>query len=294
MEFALSADSSWNRWHPSYEQLGQRCERLGVHALELVYYPENDGFESAPETLARYDVRVVCVNATAKWRVNIADDPSEAQRNINACIRLAAGLGAEYVVTYLGHNEHWGWKETVDLTRRRLDPCIELAADKGVTLLLENHFDLRNEDPHGKDVVRDPDLTALFLESLGTKQVRLNFDPGNLYTAGYEAWPYSYRVLRDYIVYAHLKDMARFSEALYGPLSQNETLADSRTGIFLPVSVGDGGINYWGLLQEMERDGVVRYATFEDHSLPENAERYYERGLALALAATAGAAAGVE
>src|SRR5215208_5744175 len=125
MEYALSADSSWNRWHPTYDQLGERCKRLDVRALELVYYPENDGFERAPETLAGYDVRVVCVNATAKWRVNIVDDPSEAQRNINACVDLAAALDAEYVVTYLGHNPHWGWKETVDLTRRRLDPCIE-------------------------------------------------------------------------------------------------------------------------------------------------------------------------
>jgi sugar phosphate isomerase/epimerase len=291
MEFALSADSSWNRWHPSYEELGQRCERLDVHALELAYYPDNAGFANAAETLASYDVRIVCINATAKWRVNIVDDPREAQRNIVACIQLAADVDAEYVVIYLGHNPNWRWKETVDFTRSRLDPCITSAVDKGVTLLLENHFDLRNEDPQGYDVVRDPDLTALFLESLRTTQVRLNFDPGNLYTAGFEPWPYAYQVLREYIVYAHLKDMARFSEEVHGPLAQNETLADSQNGIFLPVALGDGAINYWGLLQEMERDGIVKYATLEDHSLPQNAERYYERGLALARQSAAALAA---
>ena len=55
MELALSADSSWNRWHPTYPQLGERCQRLGVHALELVYYPENEGFRDAAETLAAHD-----------------------------------------------------------------------------------------------------------------------------------------------------------------------------------------------------------------------------------------------
>ena len=291
MELAICADSSWNRWHPSYDQLGERCRRLGIGALELAYYPQNEGFDSAAEVLDGYGVRIVCVNATAKWRVMVTDDVPAAQKAICGVIGLAAAAGAGYVITYPGHNPAWGFDEIVERYRRRMAPCHELAADKGVTMLLENHFDLRNEDPEASDVVREPELTARFLDALDAPHVRVNFDAGNVYAAGVEPWPYGYRILRDYIAYAHLKDMARFSEKLYGPADRWETLSDSRAGTFLPVAVGDGGINYRGLLTEMEQDGAVEYAAFEDHARPEHAERIFERGAAFARAAASAARA---
>ena len=61
MELAICADSSWNRWHPTYDELGDRCRRLGIEAVELVYYPQNEGFAEAAQTLDGYGVRIVCV-----------------------------------------------------------------------------------------------------------------------------------------------------------------------------------------------------------------------------------------
>ena len=285
MELAICADSSWNRWHPTYEQLGRRCRRLGVGALELVYYPQNYGFDRAAETLDGYGVRIACVNATAKFRVMIADDVEAAQRAICDVIKLAEHVGAAFVITYPGHNPSLSFDQIVEQYKRRMEPCHDLAAEKGVTMLLENHFDLRNEDPERTDVVREPELTARFLDALDAPHVRVNFDAGNVYVAGIEPWPYGYRILRDYIAYAHLKGMSRFSERLYGPEDSYETLSDAHTGTFLPVAVGDDGINYRGLLMEMERDGNARYAAFEDHARPEHAEKVFRRGVAFARAA---------
>ncbi|GAA1999399.1 sugar phosphate isomerase/epimerase family protein [Microbacterium ulmi] len=279
MRLALSADSSWNRWHPSYDELGRRCSSLAIDALELVYYPENDGFDTAPETLASYGVDIVCVNATAKLRLMTSPDPGPAQENILRCVDLAADHGAEFVVLYPGHVARQKPKERLEVFRRRIEPCVERALERGVTLLLENHFDLRGEDPHYTDVVRDPELTAVFLDALGAPNVRVNFDAGNLYAAGIEPWPYAYRLLRDYISYAHLKDMAFYTELLHGPLEENETLSDSKTGTFVPVAVGDGGINYAGLVREMAEDGTARFLTFEDHSLEARADEIYRRGV---------------
>lgn len=289
MKLCFSADSSWNRWHPTYNELGQLCQKHDIHGLELVYYPENEGFWKAPETLAKYDVRIVCINATAKWRPMLDNDPSESQKQINECIKLAAENGAKYVVHYPGYNALWNFKETLDQYRKRLEPCLDLAAEKGITLLLENHFDLRNEDPQKRDPVREPDLTALFIEALNIPQVGINYDPGNLYCAGIEPWPYAYRILKDFMVYAHLKGMGCFSEGIYGSIKDHETLSDSHTGTYIPVAIGDGGINYWGLLQEMERDGAVEFAAFEDHARPEVRERILSRGVTLARSAIAAA-----
>ena len=289
MELCFSADSSWNRWHPTYDELGQLCQKYDVHGLELAYYPDNDGFWQAAETLAKYEVNIISINATAKWRPMLDDDPIESQKQINECIKLAVDNGAKYVVHYPGYNAHWNFKETLDGYRRCMERCLDLAAEKGVILLLENHFDLRNEDPHRRDPVRDPDLTALFMEALNAPQVRINFDPGNLYCAGIEPWPYAYRILKDIMVYAHLKGMGRYAEFIYGTGEKVETLSDSHTGTYIPVAIGDGGINYWGLLQEMERDNAVEFATFEDHARPEVRDEILGRGVALARSAMAAA-----
>ena len=163
-------------------QLGERCRRLGVNALELVYYPQNEGFDSAAETLDGYGVRIVCVNATAKFRVMITDDVLAVQRAIDI-IRLAKDIGADFVITYPGHNPAWDFDEIVERYKRRMGPCHELAAQQGITMLLENHFDLRNEDPERTDVVREPELTARFLDALDAPHVRVNFDAGNVYAA---------------------------------------------------------------------------------------------------------------
>lgn len=279
MELAICADSSWNRWHPTYEQLGQRCRRLGVDAIEMAYYPQNKGFDSAAETLDRYGVRIVCINATAKFRVMVTDDVEPVQRAICDVINLAGNVGAEFVITYPGHNPVWGFDEIVERYKRRMEPCHDLAADMGITMLLENHFDLRNEDLERTDVVREPELTARFLDALDAPHIRVNFDAGNVYAAGIEPWPYGYRILRDYIAYAHLKGMTRFSEKLYGPEDRYETLSDAHAGTYLPVAVGDDGINYRGLLMEMERDGIAKYAAFEDHAREEHAEEVFRRGV---------------
>ncbi len=282
MKLAICADSSWNRWHPTYEEIGKRCIQLGIGAVELVYYPQNQGFDHAAHTLARHGAKIVCVNATAKWRVMITDDVTAAQRAICDVIRLAKDVGAEFVITYPGHNPAWSFDEIVEQYKRRMEPCHDLAAELGITMLLENHFDLRNEDPERTDVVREPELTARFIDALDAPQVRVNFDAGNVYAAGIEPWPYGYRILRDYIAYAHLKGMARFSEDLYGPADQYETLTDVHTGTFLPVAVGDCGINYRGMLMEMARDETVKYVALEDHAREEHAEQVFERGATFA------------
>ncbi len=279
MELAFCADSSWNRWHPSYEQLGERCKRLGVSAVELAFYPGNKDFDRAAEILDSYGVRIVSVNATAKLRINVLEDPAPAQKQLIECIRLADANEAKFVIMYPGTRSHWNFVDQINNFRRRMDPVFEEAVDKGVTILLENHFDLRGEDPLHRDVVRDPDRTAIFLSAMDCPNLRLNFDAGNVYIAGIEPWPYAYRILKDFIVYAHFKDMAIFSEELHGSKESNELLSDPSAGIFIPVAVGDGGINYTGLLREISANPNIKVGAFEDHTSAERAEGYYDRGV---------------
>lgn len=279
LELAICADSSWNRWHPSYEALGDRCKRNGIAALELAYYPENKDFESASEILSSYGVRVVSVNATSKLRINVLEDPRAAQDQLIQCINLADSFGAKYVVMYPGTRPHWNFVDQINNFKRRMDPVFSVAVEKGITLLLENHFDLRGEDPLHRDVVREPDRTAVFFSAIDCPNLKLNFDAGNVYIAGIEPWPYAYRILKEFIVYAHFKDATRYSEELHGSIESNELLSDKSAGIFLPVAVGEGGINYAGLLREMSLNANIQFGAFEDHTSADRAEGYYDRGI---------------
>ena len=114
MNIAFSADSSWNRWHPTYDELGQLCKKYNVKYLELVFYPENDKFYQSPEILKNYDVDICCINATAKWRPMLDDDPTESQKKLCECIELANNCNARYVIHYPGYNTSFNLKETLD------------------------------------------------------------------------------------------------------------------------------------------------------------------------------------
>ena len=98
MNIAFSSDSSWNRWHPTYDELGQLCKKYNVRYLELVFYPENDKFYQSPEILKSYGVDICCINATAKWRPMLVDDPTESQKKLCECIELAKKCNAKYVI----------------------------------------------------------------------------------------------------------------------------------------------------------------------------------------------------
>jgi len=279
MELAICADSSWNRWHPSYERLGERCKRNTVSALELAYYPENPEFNQASEILKTFGVRIVSINSTSKLRINVLQDPKPAQSQLIECINLAKFLGAKFIVIYPGTRPHWNFVDQINNFKRRMEPVLEAAVDSGITLLLENHFDLRGEDPLRRDVVREPDRTAVFFTAMDCPNLKLNFDAGNVYIAGIEPWPYAYRILKDFISYAHFKDVTRFCEELNGSLESNELLSDKTAGIFLPVAVGDGAINYAGLLREMALNPNIEFGAFEDHTSADRAEDYYDRGI---------------
>ena len=179
------------------------------------------------------------------------DDPTESQKKLCECIELAKKCNAKYVIHYPGYNTSFNLKETLDQYKKRLDPCLNMASKYNITLLLENHFDLRGEDPNKMDPVRNPDLTALFMDALNLSNVKINYDPGNVYCAGIEPWPYAYQILKEYIVYVHLKDMGFYAHSIYGSSKDIETLSDSHSGTFVPIGLGDGGIGIINVIESV-------------------------------------------
>lgn len=222
--------------------------------------------EQVKQALADKNIAVICVNAGIDFLPNKAGGAARVQAGIIEAVKLAETLQAPLVNTYMGGNPHRDMLTTVQLYRHTMQPCLEAAKERGITLLLENHFDNRNEDPQGTDVARRPETLLYLVEAVDSPYFKLTYDPCNFYIAGEEPYPYTYQLLQPHIGYVHIKDATRYSELLHGTAGQYKLLPDSLRGRFLPVALGEGATNYEGILNSLNRDGYAGYLAVEPHT----------------------------
>lgn len=248
----------------SFAEILRFLTELGVSYLEL--WPENIANESENEVralLQEYKVQISCVSARSQYRLN-AEPVDKAQEAIWKAMDLASAFGAKYITTYLGGNPQRDFMTTLKLYKENLRPCLEEAASRGLTLLLENMFDHRNEDPKGTKPSRYAEGTRAIYETVGSDYFGITYDPVNFYIAQVEPYPYAYEVLKDCnIPNVHLKDTKRYNEWLYGDRDKLPIWEDSLTGPYVSVPVGQGVINWQGIIQRLKADGYEGYITVD-------------------------------
>ena len=84
-----------------------------------------------------------------------------------------------------------------DIVMKRCDTFINTAKDSGLILLLENEKDI-----YGDTAERCLDI----LETMKCNYLKIAFDPANFVQCDLESYPESFELLKDYIVYMHIKD----------------------------------------------------------------------------------------
>jgi sugar phosphate isomerase/epimerase len=85
-----------------------------------------------------------------------------------------------------------------------------------------------------------------FLDSLGAKGLRVNYDPANLVMVAHDDPVQGVYVLKDYIVHTHAKD---------GKATGEKT--------FLEVPLGTGGVDYENYLKALNDIGYNGFLTIE-------------------------------
>jgi|AGTN01.1.fsa_nt_gi Sugar phosphate isomerases/epimerases len=119
---------------------------------------------------------------------------------------------------------------------RKLSAFLDAAKDTGVTLLHENE----------KHIYGDTDFRCLELYgALAEKGLRLVYDASNFIQVGVDPRK-AYELLKDYIVYFHIKD------------------CDAESKVEYPVGLGDGG--YKELFKELDARGYDGFMTIEPHT----------------------------
>jgi sugar phosphate isomerase/epimerase len=99
-----------------------------------------------------------------------------------------------------------------DEVLERWGAFVQAAEGSGITLLHENEKDIYGDTPE-----RCLDL----VQSLNSEAVRLTFDPANFVQCDVETYPKAFEMLKDYVVYMHIKD-ALYSNHQVVPAGQGD------------------------------------------------------------------------
>ncbi|MBQ9152819.1 MAG: sugar phosphate isomerase/epimerase [Solobacterium sp.] len=219
------------RLHDVNASLGDECKTMekraekareeGFSCVHLAYSKVIKGWtfdnSALTEGLAQYTRRVFRQNdldvAVLGCYLNLAHpDPEklkEIQSRYYGSIRVASLLGASVVGTETGApnaqykmDENTHSKEALETFIRGLAPVVECAEKYGVSMAIE---------PVWKHIVCTPERARIVLDAIGSRNLRIIFDPVNLLYPGNlnereELFERTMNLLGDDIAVVHLKD----------------------------------------------------------------------------------------
>ncbi|MGI5877722.1 MAG: sugar phosphate isomerase/epimerase family protein [Christensenellales bacterium] len=106
-----------------------------------------------------------------------------------------------------------------------------------------------------------------FLDGLGSRGVRVNFDPANLHMVIGEDIPAAVRTLAPYIVHTHAKDGDRYKacdpERIYRMFAQDGIEGIQVHDYFMEKPLGKGQIDWPAYLSALREIGYTGYLTIE-------------------------------
>ena len=218
------------------------CAQLGIGAVELrtvgglqIVDYSSDALQGLRSELDRSGVGV-CSIASPFLKCNRDDDIAEQERVHERALETAAALGAPVVRAF-----SYGREPDPAQALPQLGPVLARAAEQaheaGVILALENE--------HECNVATSGEAQAA-LAAAASPHLRLIWDPGNaaMLDPGSFSGLGGLETIRDRVAHVHLKDVGESGEW---------------------TRVGDGIVDFAGLLRYLVDTGYDGYLSFETH-----------------------------
>ena len=218
-------------------------ERLGLRYVEL-RGAQGKGVldhtdEERREVKAALDKHGFGVSALGSpiGKVDVRSPFEEELERFRRALDAAAFYGTQYIRVfsyYIPEGEDpWSYEKEV---LRRMSVKADMAGERGVVLLHENESRIFGESP---------DRSLRMLEGVSSPALKGIFDPANFLHRGYDTYPDAWELLRDHIVYFHVKD------------------CDRREGLTVPAGEGDAG--FVEILRDAHRRGFDGFLSLEPH-----------------------------
>lgn len=243
--------------------------RIGLDGAEIVI---QDGYKSGlptdcPQELldevkacARAnDIEIIALTPYNS-RFNSLDEEVRLSeiKAIEKVIGYCEFFGAKYIRIYGGNiapgeeNDHWDEKHAKLVESMRT--LGDAAAAKGVTLVIENHFNT---------MTMSAKQTADTIREIGHPNVKILYDQANLTFTGNEDWPEAVRIQKGLVGHMHVKDLVFKGQnrAFVGNDDVSHPDEDSRNVI--TRIVGEGIIEWPAILRQMKADGYEGWLSLE-------------------------------
>ena len=249
----------------SITKLINEAKKNEVGFVEL-WYPQNfevEGVERTLELISEAGLKVTCISTgTELYR---AGGSLEDQKLLMQAIELAHQSQAVFANTYFGYSNIQDDKRAMSEYQKYLKPCLSLAEELGITITLENEFDLFGVDTFQSDITRRPLSLLEMMEQVDSPNFKLTFDPCNYYYTGLEPFPLAYEILKPHIAYIQVKDGSCYSPKIHSQESSWKKYKDfDREYIMQPL--GQGAINWFGFIYRLKEDGYDSFLSLEPHS----------------------------
>jgi sugar phosphate isomerase/epimerase len=267
------------------ESILQLCNEFGIEHLELwAHNCENAGdtihryaykgkdIKKAKSLIESYGIHVCCVAFGSGFDPEFSKKRELFSRELARAVEVAAEMGAGIVNHYCANVLP---SANIDIAHLAgyWEPAIKRAEELDVILALENE---------AHDVTQTPDNTLKIITEFDSPNFKTNFDATNYYQSANEPYPYAYELLKEHIVYMHLKNGCRYHSQYCKDADWiGEDMSREFSGVgFYYTDTQSGAVNMDGVLKRFYEDGYNGYCTLEPHTTRENAIDCIKRDLA--------------
>lgn len=231
-------------------------DELGVHRVDCSYATIGPiGVEAFAGLLEEHGMRADVLSISPNMgRIGSPEASKLARVSLLQAIEDALRLGAPMIQFHTDVPPGADEAARLRAITEELGPVGETAAEAGITLLVENNFDSREEDLGAVNPARHPESLAAMVEAVGASNLKLTFDACNFILTGVDplaAW----RTLAPWVHSVHLKDCRPLDEARDADAATK--LTDSIEGTFVPTPLGAGVVPWEALLEQIRADAFT-------------------------------------
>lgn len=231
--FADEIDSSTDIQFKTIKSLNiSYFEPRGIDGKNIADLSEEEA-RALREKIDRYGVKASSVGSPV-GKIDITDDFEPELEKLAHVAKTAKIIGTRNIRVFSFYIPDEKYEEYRTEVMKRLSAMAELAEKEGVILLHENEKGIYGDTP---ERCRD------IFETVKSDNLRAVFDPANFVQCGVETYPYAFNMLREFVVYMHIKD------------AKGQTV--------VPAGSGDGHVPE--IISELYKSGYEGFLSLEPH-----------------------------
>lgn len=170
-------------------------EPRGINGKNISKLNDEEAYE-LKDIMDKYGIKVSSIGSPI-GKIKITDDFAPHLEELKRVIKTAKILGTKYIRMFsffIPEGENDNYKDEVIF---RMKEMTKLAESEDIILLHENE----------KGIYGDIAPRCLeILEAVNSDNLRAVFDPANFVQCNQKTYPEAYEMLKDYVVYMHIKD----------------------------------------------------------------------------------------